>query len=221
MKRSKVLLFISFSLSLLIIGIFINNSFSAHEIVKNNASQDFSELKDGDIVFQISESGQGKAVQLATHSKYTHCGIVFRENNQYMVYEAVQPVKKTPMKEWITHGEEQFYTVRRLKTAATVMTPEIIAKMKLKYKQFAGKNYDLYFGWSDEKIYCSELVWKMYKEATGLEVGALQKLKEFDLTHPIVKAKLEERYGNKIPYEENVISPAALFDSELLETVVK
>jgi hypothetical protein len=181
-------------------------------------SDDFSKLKDGDIVFQISEFGQGKAIQLATHSKYTHCGIVFKENGTYMVYEAVQPVKKTPLKEWILNGSDNYYIVRRLKKSET-LTPVVISKMKQKYKQFEGKNYDLYFGWSDDRIYCSELVWKLYKDATGLELGSLQKLKEFDLSHPVVQAKLKERYNGKIPYEEQVISPAAVFESELLETV--
>jgi len=83
-----------------------------------------------------------------------------------------------------------------------------------------GKPYDLYFEWSDERIYCSELVWKIYKECTGVEIGELQKLSDFDLTSDIVKRKLEERYGNNIPMNELVISPGAMFDSELLMEVV-
>ncbi len=83
----------------------------------------------------------------------------------------------------------------------------------------AGKDYDLAFGWSDDKIYCSELVWKIYQRATGIEVGKIQKLKEFDLSNDAVKQKMKERYGNNIPMNETVISPGAIFDSELLMTV--
>jgi len=83
-----------------------------------------------------------------------------------------------------------------------------------------GKNYDLYFEWSDDRIYCSELIWKIYKEGTGLEIGKLEELADFDLSNPAVKAKLKERYGNTIPKHEKVISPAAMFDSELLYIVV-
>ena len=46
-------------------------------------------LMEGDILFQISTSGQGKAIQLATNSPYSHCGILFRENNEWMVFEGV------------------------------------------------------------------------------------------------------------------------------------
>ncbi len=209
----------SFLLCLLFVGFSLLFNFKTTDFFIKKTSGKFPYLKDGDIIFQINQSGQGKAIQLATHSKYTHCGIVFMENGNPIVYEAVQPVKKTPLAEWMKHGENNFFEVKRLKGSATNVTADVITKMKNKYKEFDGKNYDLYFGWSDEKIYCSELVWKIYKEATGLEVGKLQKLKEFDLTHPAVKAKLKERYGNTIPYEEMVISPAAIYESELLETV--
>ena len=91
--------------------------------------------------------------------------------------------------------------------------------MKQIENQFKGKNYDLTFEWSDNKIYCSELIWKVYQRATGIEIGKLQRLCDFDLTNEVVKNKMKERYGNKIPVNEIVISPEAIFESELLETV--
>jgi uncharacterized protein YycO len=87
--------------------------------------------------------------------------------------------------------------------------------------KFIGKNYDLTFEWDDERIYCSELVYKIYKLGAGIEVGKLQKLSEFDLSNPIVKAKLVERYGTKIPLDEPVISPGAIFtDTNLMEVTM-
>jgi uncharacterized protein YycO len=91
--------------------------------------------------------------------------------------------------------------------------------MKKYGQKYMGKNYDSYFEGSDKRIYCSELVWKIYKGALGLEIGKLQKLSDFDLSSPAVKAKLKERYGTNIPREELVISPGEMFESELLETV--
>jgi uncharacterized protein YycO len=85
--------------------------------------------------------------------------------------------------------------------------------------QFKGKPYDTTFEWSDNRIYCSELVWKIYKRAAGIEIGKLQKLKEFDLSDARVKEIMKKRYPNKIPTQEIVISPAAIFDSELLVTI--
>lgn len=178
-----------------------------------------SKIKDGDFIFQTSLSQQSKAIQLATKSKYSHCGIIYKEKNNYYVFEAVQPVKITPLDKWIARGKNGNFVIKRLKNADEILTAETLKKMKRIGETFRGKNYDLAFEWSDDKIYCSELIWKIYQRATGIEIGKLEKLSDFDLSSDVVKAKMKERYGDKIPMNETVISPAAIFNSELLETV--
>lgn len=177
------------------------------------------EIHDGDIIFQVSLSSQSKAIQRATKSKYSHCGIIYKDKGKYYVYEAVQPVKLTPLKNWIARGKGEHFVVKRLRDADKILTPVNLAKMKKEGEKFRGRSYDLTFEWSDDKIYCSELIWKIYKRATGLEVGKLQTLGEFDLTSDIVREKLKERYGNKLPKDEIVISPASIYESDLLITV--
>ena len=87
-------------------------------INEESLSSSFSdELKDGDLIFQTSRSSQSKAIQLATNSKYSHCGIVFKEGDSFYVFEAVQPVKRTPLAEWIARGEKGEFVVKRLKNA--------------------------------------------------------------------------------------------------------
>jgi Permuted papain-like amidase enzyme, YaeF/YiiX, C92 family len=83
----------------------------------------------------------------------------------------------------------------------------------------AGRPYDLYFEWSDDRIYCSELVWKAYERGLGIRLGELARLGSFDLSNGSVKAKMAERFGDRVPLDERVISPSAVFDSPLLETV--
>ena len=190
---------------------------NAKKEVKKLANRD--EIKNGDLIFQISLSGQSRAIQLATKSKYSHCGIIYKEGEQFGVFEAVQPVKTTPLDKWIARGKNGHYVIKRLKNAEKIFTRETVEKMKREGERFRGKNYDLTFEWSDDKIYCSELIWKIYQRATGIEIGKLEKLKNFDLSNEIVKGKMQERYGDKIPMDEIVISPAAIFDSELLTTI--
>lgn len=177
------------------------------------------EFQDGDIIFQISQSEQCKAIQLATKSQYAHCGLIFNENGKYRVYEAVQPVQSTSLESWVKRGERGHYVVKRLKNAKTLLTADILKKLKSETKKFLGRDYDITFEWSDEKIYCSELVWKAYKRAANVEVGKLEKLKDMDLTSEIVKKIMKERYGNNIPLEEIVITPASIFSSDMLVTV--
>lgn len=189
------------------------------EIVQNEQAFDLSVYKNGDIIFQTSKSNQSKAIQLATKSKYSHMGIIYEKDGQFFVYEAVQPVKLTPLIEWINRGENGHYVIKRLENADQVLTNSTLTKMKQIGEQFNGKPYDIYFGWSDDKIYCSELVWKMYKQATNIEIGKLEQLSDFDLSNEIVKAKMKERYGSNIPMDEKVISPAAMFNSDKLITI--
>jgi len=190
---------------------------SLNDVALSSSFRD--ELKDGDLIFQTSRSSQSKAIQLATNSQYSHCGIVFKEGNSFYVFEAVQPVKRTPLAEWIARGEKGEYVVKRLKNAEQTLTPDVIQKMKEIGKGFYGKNYDLAFEWTDEKIYCSELIWKIYQRATGIEIGNLEQLGDFDLSSKVVKQKIKERYGEKIPLDELVISPASLFESDKLVTI--
>jgi len=180
---------------------------------------DKGELRDGDLIFQTSLSAQSKAIQLATHSEYSHCGIIFKQQENYIVLEAVEPVKQTPLDKWIARGKGGHFVIRRLKNAGQVLTPSALQNMKQISEGFVGKSYDLYFSWSDDKIYCSELIWKIYQRATGLEIGKLQKLGDFDLSDERVKQKLAERYGDNIPLNDTVISPVSIFNSELLTTV--
>lgn len=177
------------------------------------------ELQNGDIIFQTSLSSQSKAIQLATKSKYSHCGIVFKEGSKYYVFEAVQPVKKTKLENWIARGENGKFVIKRLKNSNIVLTKANLQKMKDVSSRFNGKNYDLTFEWSDNKIYCSELIWKVYKRALDIELCSLQKLSDFDLSNKSVQNKLRERYGNKIPMEEPVVSPVGIFESPLLTTI--
>jgi hypothetical protein len=132
----------------------------------------------------------------------------------------VQPVKHTPLEAWIAHGKGNHFVVTRLKNASTVLNPQTLQKMKAYANGLNNKDYDLYFEWSDDKIYCSELVWKTYKNGTGIELCPLQKLKHFNLKDPKVQAILTERYGNNIPLEENVVAPSNLENSKIVTTVM-
>ncbi|MDR1679632.1 MAG: YiiX family permuted papain-like enzyme [Prevotellaceae bacterium] len=224
----KKILFILGLLGLIIFSAFYakrkfynpNHQFeNAKKEVKKLADKD--EIKDGDLIFQTSLSRQSKAIQLATKSKYSHCGIIYKENGQYFVFEAVQPVKTTPLDKWIARGKNGHFVIKRLKNADKILTTKTLQKMKREGRKFNGKSYDLTFEWNDDKIYCSELIWKIYQRATGTEIGKLEKLSDFDLTNKVVQQKMKERYDNNIPMNEIVISPAAIFESEVLTTVIQ
>ena len=146
-------------------------------------------------------------------------GIVLFEGGRPYVFEAVASVRFAALDAWIAWGKGGHFVLKRLVGAPSILTPTSIKRLHAVARTFKGKPYDLTFEWSDDRIYCSELVWKIYQPALGIKVGQLQRLGEFRLHDPVVRSKLQERYGNDIPINEPVISPAAMFNSKLLEVV--
>lgn len=172
--------------------------------------------QEGDIVFQTSRSSQSVAIQRATSSPYSHVGVVLFRKGKPFVFEAIQPVGYAPLKAWLDHGKDGHYVVKRMRKP---LSAKMIAKLHQHAAEYVGKPYDLTFEWSDDRIYCSELVWKLYKQAADVELAPLAKLRSFKLDDPLVKQKLKSRYGDNVPLDEPVIAPSAIFDSTLLETV--
>jgi hypothetical protein len=210
--------YIIFSLVILIgVGLWMFNSRQKEKI--SLIPKENKGLQDGDILFQTSLSSQSKAIQLATHSPYSHMGILLSEGGEWWVLEAIQPVKKTPLNDWINRGKDGIYVVKRLKHADSLLNSENIKALKKSGYRHLTKKYDLIFAWSDDEMYCSELIWKMYHEALGIELCKLQQLQVFDFSNAVVKKKMFERYGNNLPLKEWVVSPQAIFESNLLESV--
>jgi uncharacterized protein YycO len=176
------------------------------------------QYRDGDLIFQSSPSRQSAAIEEATQSPYSHCGIIFYENNVAYVYEAVQPVGKRRLDEWIESGVNGEFVVKRLKDSLLLSENGIKALKSYAVEQF-GKNYDGKFNWSDKEMYCSELVYKGYWNACHIKLANPKALREFNIDGPIVRKIMKERYGNDIPYEEPMISPDQLVNSSLLRTV--
>ena len=179
------------------------------------------QVQEGDLVFQTSGSAQSLAIQLVTHSRYSHVGVVLFWHQRPYVFEAEKTVRYTPLEQWMHRGMGGHYVVKRLKEAKSILTPTVIDRLHQVAASYQGRPYDLKFEWSDDRLYCSELVWKLMKQAAGVRIGSLQSIKDFDLTNPLVQAELHERYGDHLPLNQYVISPAAMFQSPLLVTVAQ
>lgn len=203
-KRLWVILFITISLMTVLV----------------TQARDLPTVQEGDIIFHTSSSVQSLAIQQATGSRYSHMGIILLRDGKPYVFEAAATVKYTPLTSWIDRGEKKQFVVKRLRNAGQIITPSALLKLHQQAKNFADEPYDARFSWSDEKLYCSELVWKIYDRALGIKIGELQKVREFNLNSPAVKQKLSERYGTPIPWDTSVISPKAMFESPLLVTVI-
>ncbi|MFM6964434.1 MAG: YiiX/YebB-like N1pC/P60 family cysteine hydrolase [Sphingomonadales bacterium] len=173
------------------------------------------QYKNGDLIFQHSASTQSTAVQLATESYYSHCGIIFYMDGKPYVFEAIEPVGVRSLADWIESGAQQKYAVYRLKKP---LTPAEETTIKSFLKSQLDKHYDLAFNWSDKEMYCSELVYKAYL-SIGISLCQTKQLGDFNLESPQVRKIMQQRYGNDIPYAEPMVSPGQLCESALLYKV--
>lgn len=176
-------------------------------------------MKVGDIIFHKSQSKQSKAINEASESEWTHVGIIVSKNDEWYVAEAIGPVVSTKLQDFINRGKDKEYKIYRFKHFnAETMEANLIKAIK---KQ--NKKYDIYFEFSDENTYCSELVYKAMREVTGHELGKVQQFKDLKLDGPYVKDMIKKRLtdkGRELDPDEEIITPISqMFDVNL--TLVK
>lgn len=179
------------------------------------SSNETYKYKNGDIILQTSKSSQSKMIQEVTNSKYSHVGIVYIKDGKPYVFEAVQPVKITPLDEFINRGVNSKYTVVRYNRE---FNEDQMNRMYNYATSQIGKNYDLKFEWSDKSMYCSELVFKIYYNA-GITLCNINKFSDYDLNSNEVQNAIAERYDNKINLNEDVVTPVDLYESLSVHTV--
>jgi uncharacterized protein YycO len=196
---------------LVLLSLLVSFTSCKSELLEN----DTTKFKDGDIIFHTSKSSQSKMLQMATNSDLTHVGVIFYKGGKPYVIEAVQPVTITPLQSFINRGVNSEYKVMRPDVDLTESQKQTM--MSYGKKQL-GKNYDKKFQWGDDKIYCSELVWKMYKEA-GIELCETKMFSDFNLSNPKVKEAVKSRFNGDFNPSEVVVAPSDIADSDILDTV--
>ena len=167
------------------------------------------EPAEGDILFQSLPNEPGMdlvdAIEGATNSPYSHCGMVFRDDDQWMVIEAIGPVKITHLLDYIARGREHKLWVYRFDEDKRKHVPAALAAMK----EDLGKPYDPRYRFDSEAIYCSELIYRGWKAATGEGLGKVVTLGSLDWQHykPVIEAI--EGPGNH-PLDREMITPRDL-----------
>ena len=179
------------------------------------------ELQPGDVVFQCSQSGQSEPIQLATNSPYSHVGMVHYMEGKPYVFEASRKVRMTPYQTWVDNGKGAHVVVKRLKDPSPLREVETMQAMHAAGEPMLGREYDRLFQWGDQTLYCSELVWKVYKRGAGIELCPPSSVQDLALDSPQVQRLIQNRYPNPddVPWTETMVTPADLFDSPLLEEV--
>lgn len=169
--------------------------------------------KNGDIIFQsLKPSPLVIAIEGVTESSFSHCGIVFSEGNEFYVCEAFGSVEVTPLKEFLKRGREEGFAVYRLQKQHQKHIPSIINAAK----SFLGHPYDVRYRMDDEKIYCSELIYKAWLTASPKQpIGRMRKLG--DMNWQPYEETIRYFEQGPVPLDREMITPVDLALAEEFE----
>ena len=173
------------------------------------------EPAEGDVIFQSLPPATDlvRMIEGVTRSSYSHCGVVVKEDGKWLVAESIGTVRKTPLWSWVMRGRGGKFAVYRLKEPYRKHIPQFI----LALEPFIGCSYDFRYRMDDEVLYCSELVYKAYRNATGEELGKLVRLG--DMNWKPYEATIRKYEGGPPPLDRRLITPIDLSRAEQLEKV--
>lgn len=156
---------------------------------------DLTALREGDILFVETESFQSKQIKWGMLSIWSHCGIAVDTPEGIQIMEADTTVRILPVERFIARSVGGKYIIKR---------PQQQLKRPIDKDKWLGRWYDLKFSFDNEEVYCSELVWLIYKEQ-GIELCEPIKIKEHIMVRlPFIQRALEER---GISPEQEAVAP--------------
>ena len=153
-----------------------------------------------------------QTIEGASRSPYSHCGIVVKNHDEWFVFEAIGPVKSTPLSDWISQGREYHFDAFRLHDQHRKFIPSFI-EAALTYE---GRPYDIRYRLDDENIYCSEIIYKAFLTASGLELGS--KIKLAEMNWQPYEYTIRQLEGGQLPLERQMITPVSIsLDTKLFQ----
>ncbi|MBQ5647859.1 MAG: hypothetical protein IIV16_01900 [Alistipes sp.] len=159
---------------------------------------DLSTLREGDILFIETTSFQSKFVKLGMLSIWSHCGIAVDTPEGIQIMEADTTVRILPVEKFIDKSVGKKYIIKR---------PEQQLTKPIDKDKWLGKWYDLKFSFDNDEVYCSELVWLIYKDQ-GIELCPPIKINEHIMVRlPMMQEALQER---GISPEQYAVAPCDL-----------
>ena len=173
-------------------------------------TEPIKEVREGDVIFQTSQSQQSPLIQIATRSRISHCGIIVMKNGKPYVLETLKTLVVTPLDKFIARGEGGKYWLKRYNKE----------NIKIKYGSYLGKPYDLAFKFDNGKFYCSELIYDIYKNQLGIELCEPKKVSDYLMIGidklPQIEMAMKKR---GITMEQYAVAPVDIFESDYLEDV--
>lgn len=169
-----------------------------------------TDVREGDVIFQTSQSSQSPLIQIGTRSHITHCGIVVIKDGKPFVLETLKTLVITPLDKFIARGKDGKYWLKRSDRE----------NIKIEYAHYLGKPYDLAFSFDNDIYYCSELVYDIYKKQLGIELCKPKQVGDYLILGTDKLDKIENTMQRRgITKEQYAVAPVDVFESEYLHSV--
>lgn len=168
------------------------------------------DVREGDVIFQTSQSAQSPLIKMGTRSGITHCGIIVMKDGDAYVLETLRTLVLTPLDKFIARGKDGRYWLKRSDNE----------NIQIKYNSYLGKPYDLAFKFDNNKFYCSELIYDIYLNQLGVELCKPRTVDDYLILGvdrlPQIQSAMNKR---GITLEQYAVAPVDVFKSEKLKRV--
>lgn len=203
-----------FKIVFMVIGIMLACvTFLFHSwLIEPLSAQDtpITDVREGDVIFQTSQSSQSPLIQIGTRSHITHCGIVVIKEGEPYVLETLKTLVLTPLDKFVARGKDGKYWLKRSDKE----------NIKIEYAHYLGKPYDLAFSFDNDIYYCSELVYDIYKNQLGIELCEPKKVDDYLILCTDKIPQIESTMKRRgITNEQYVVAPVDIFESDYLKNV--
>ncbi len=194
-----------------------------------NHSHHTEGLQEGDLLFQNLDCGElCDAIEAVTDGidgkSFSHCAMVVKINDTLKVIEAIgEHVQVNSLQYFFARSGDtskiQNITVGRVKH----QYGNLIQKATLNAKQLIGQSYDDEFLLNNEKWYCSELIYEVFKEAN--DKNNFFVLEPMTFKNPKTKTFFPawETYykalGKEIPEGQAGINPGLISRSDKIQII--
>ena len=203
MKKTFMILGIILLLIALPFGSMVTESLSSQ-------TEPIKDIREGDVIFQTSLSQQSPLIQIATQSTISHCGIIIIKDGKPYVLETLKTLVLTPLDKFIARGKDGKYWLKRSNKE----------NIKIKYGSYLGKPYDLAFKFDNDKFYCSELIYDIYKNQLGIELCEPKKVSDYLILGTGKIPQIEKAMKKRgIAKDQYAVAPVDVFESVYLKDV--
>ena len=169
-----------------------------------------TDVREGDVIFQTSQSSQSPLIQIGTRSHITHCGIVVIKDGKPYVLETLKTLVLTPLDKFVARGKGGKYWLKRSDKE----------NIKIDYAHYLGKPYDLAFRFDNNTYYCSELVYDIYKNQLGIELCEPKQVGDYLILGTDKLDKIKSTMNRRgITKEQYAVAPVDIFKSDHLRDV--